>query len=400
MTASRSESVARRPDWYHDFVGAVRGWYATQDFVPLHEPKFWGNEKQYLAQTVDSTFVSSVGEFVDRFETAIAAYTGAGYAVATVNGTAALQIALVLAGVEEDDLVITQSLTFVGTCNAIAYCGAAPVFVDIDEATRGLSPEALAAYLEGFCEKRATGCFDKQTGRRVAACVPVHVFGHPVRIDVIQEICDEYGLKLVEDAAESLGSFYRGRHTGTFGALGILSFNGNKIVTTGGGGMILTGDPALAKKAKHLTTTAKVPHRWSYDHDRIGFNYRMPNLNAALGCAQMENLDRFVESKRNLAEFYRIWFRNSPAEWLSEPPDARSNYWLQGILVRDEAERDRFLEFTNGQGIMTRPAWVPMHRLPMFDKGKRLDLPVTESIAARIVNLPSSAVRRTDAREP
>jgi perosamine synthetase len=377
---------------FEDFVALVRGIYGTDGPVPLHRPVLGEREKACLCEAVDSSFVSSVGPEVDEFERRVADYTGCGHAVATVNGTAALHTALLLAGVRPEDEVITQALSFVATANAIRYCGAWPVFLDIEEKTLGLSPDALRHFLETRTELCGTERFDRITGRRIGACLPMHTLGHPARIDDLAEICRTHGLPLVEDAAEALGSWYQGRHAGTFGRLGVLSFNGNKIVTTGGGGMVLCDDPVLARRAKHLTTTAKSSHPWQYRHDEIGFNYRLPNLNAALGCAQMEQLPRFLESKRRVAERYAAWCAQRGIRSIGEPPATRSNFWLNGFWLDSESARDAFLSYTNNAGIMTRPLWVPLHRLPMYEACPREDLGVTELAASRIVNVPSSAL--------
>lgn len=375
---------------FDTLIRFIRDSYGTNDFIPLHAPVFRGNEKAYLAETIDSTFVSSVGAFVDRFEGEVAAYTGAERAVATVNGTAALHVALLLAGVRPGDLVVTQSLTFVATCNAIAYCSAEPAFVDVDRRTLGLSPQALADWLESSAALDAEGvCRHKADGRAIRACVPMHTFGHPVDLDALVKVCRQWNLALVEDAAESLGSFYRGRHTGTFGAVGTLSFNGNKIMTTGGGGMVLASGET-GRRAKHLTTTAKRQHAYEFIHDEVGFNYRMPNLNAALGCAQLEWLERFIEAKRALAARYATHLAGSDLEFVSEPADCRSNYWLNAVICRDREHRDALLAKTNDAGVMTRPAWQPMHRLPMYARCPRGPLDRTEWLEARLVNLPSS----------
>ncbi|MGZ5049774.1 MAG: LegC family aminotransferase [Methylobacter sp.] len=374
------------------FIRYVRELYRTDRPIPLHAPLFQGREKEYLLDAIDSTFVSSVGLYVDRFEQECAAYTGAKYAVATVNGTSALHVALLLAGVKRDEEVITQALTFVATCNAIHYCGAEPVFVDVDKATLGLSVQALADYLERNAETRDGEAWNIQTGKRIAACVPMHTFGHPADMLAIVEVCEKFRIPVVEDAAEALGSTLHGRHCGTFGRLGVLSFNGNKIMTTGGGGMILTDDEQLAKQAKHLTTTAKQPHAWQFMHDQIGFNYRMPNLNAALGVAQLECLPLFLDKKRELAVRYIDWCNRNDWQCVAEPEAARSNYWLNALVLEDEAERDAFLTATNEQGVMTRPVWEPMHRLPMYRHCQKDSLANTEWAAARVVNIPSSVI--------
>jgi aminotransferase in exopolysaccharide biosynthesis len=370
----------------------VREQYRTDEFIPLHAPVFPGREREYVLQTIDSTFVSSVGIFVDRFERDIAAYTGAKRAVATVNGTAALHAALLLAGVKAGELVVTQSLTFVATCNAIAYCHAEPAFVDVDRDTLGLSPTALEAWLDASARLDADGlCRLKQDGRVVRACLPMHTFGHPVHLDRLVEVCVRWNLALVEDAAESLGSLYHGKHTGTFGLLGTLSFNGNKILTTGGGGMILA-DEALGARAKHLTTTAKKPHPYEFVHDEVGYNYRLPNLNAALGCAQLEQLDRFVESKRALADRYAAHLAGSALEFVREPVGCRSNYWLNAVICDSREQRDALLKATNDKGVMTRPIWQLMTHLPIYQNCPRGDLATAEWLEARVVNLPSSVL--------
>ncbi len=371
-----------------DRFGAGEG-----DFVPLHAPTFSGNEKKYLDECIDSTFVSSVGAFVDRFERDIAEYTGARRAVVCVSGTNALHMALMLASVERDDEVLTQSLSFIATCNAISYIGAHPVFIDVDYDTMGLSPDALREWLEKHTVKDAGNVLrNKSTGRRVKSVVPMHTFGHPCRIDEIASICDEYCLELVEDAAESIGSFYKGKHTGTFGGIGAISFNGNKTITTGGGGMLLFNDEKLADLAKHLTTQAKVPSRWEFIHDHIGYNYRMPNINAALGCAQLEEISGFLASKRKTAEIYREFFASEPGgiKFMAEPTESVSNYWLNAIAFPTREERDRFLQYSNDHGVMTRPIWELMWRLPMFEHCERDSQTNTVLLADTIVNLPSS----------
>jgi len=364
--------------------------FKTHEFIPLHEPRFLGNEKVYLNECIESTFVSSVGKFVDMFEQKIAEFTGAKFAVATTNGTSALHISLLLSDVKPGDEVITQPLTFIATCNAISYCGAHPVFLDVDRDTMGLSPAVLEAFLQEQCKVLQKRCVNKTTGRTVKACVPMHTFGHPCRIDDIQEICDRWHIALVEDAAESLGSYYKGRHTGTFGRLGAISFNGNKIITSGGGGCIVTDDEALAKKAKHMTTTAKVPHRWEYAHDMVGYNYRMPNLNAALLVAQLEQLDGFLKDKRALAAEYQAFFDGGEIGFVNEPENAKSNYWLNAVLLKDKEEREAFLHFTNDNGVMTRPIWTLMNRLEMFQSCQCGDLKNSNYLEERVVNIPSS----------
>ncbi len=384
---------------YQSIIDFIRKTYITPtDFIPLHEPRFRGNEKKYLMECIDSTFVSSVGKFVDRFEKMVAEYTGAKYAVAAVNGTAALHIALLLSGVKQDDEVITQPLTFIATANAISYCGAKPLFIDVDKDTMGLSPAKLREYLEKYTyqveDSEGKHTHNLISHKPIRACVPMHTFGHPCRIDEIKKICDEYHITLIEDAAESLGSTYKGKHTGTFGKIGTLSFNGNKTITTGGGGMIITDDDELAKMAKHLTTQAKVPHKWNYEHDYIAYNYRLTNLAAALGVAQMEQLPGFMESKRALAEKYKAFFSgNEKIEFITEPENAQSNYWLNAIILKDRQQRDELLEQTNKAGIMTRPIWELMNRLPMFkDCQCGDDLNNSEWLADRVVNITSTVV--------
>jgi len=374
-------------------VNFIQGIYNTTEFLPLHEPRFVGNEKKYLNECIDSTFVSSVGKFVDQFEVEFAKKVGSKYAIATVNGTAALHVSLILAGVEKENEVITQPLTFIATCNAISYMGAKPVFVDVDLDTMGLSPSSLLGFLEENCEVVNKQCLNKTTNKIIKACVPMHTFGHPCRIDEIKTICDTWHITLVEDAAESLGSYYKDKHTGTFGKLGAFSFNGNKIITSGGGGVIVTDDEALAKKAKHLTTTAKIPHPYEYRHDMIGYNYRMPNLNAALLVAQMEQLDTFIKSKRDLASKYEEFFKNNEnINFIKEPKDSKSNYWLQAIILKDVAKRDEFLDYTNKNGIMTRPIWKLMNELEMFKNAQSTDLTNSKYLEERVVNISSSVV--------
>ncbi len=379
---------------YSQVTDFVHQLFGTEETVPLHAPLFIGNEKKYLNECIDTTFVSSVGKFVDRFEEEIAAYTGAKKAVVCVSGTNALHMAMMLVGVEREDEVLTQALTFIATCNAISYIGAHPVFIDVDMETLGLSPNAVKAWLEKNAELKNGICYNKRTGRRVKACVPMHTFGHPVKIDELVQICNEWHIELVEDAAESIGSLYKGKHTGTFGKVGAISFNGNKTITTGGGGMLLFQDEELGKLAKHLTTQAKVPHRWAFVHDHIGYNYRMPNINAALGCAQLENLERYVENKRETAQIYTDFFKNVPdITFFTEPESCRSNYWLNVVMLKDKAAQQEFLEYTNDHGVMTRPVWELMNRLEMFKHCENDGLKNTEWLADRIVNIPSS-VRR------
>lgn len=364
-----------------------------QEKVALHEPYFGGNEWKYVKECLDTGWVSSVGKYVDQFEQQLAEYTGVKKAVAVVNGTAALHIALKLAGVIKDDEVIVPTLTFIATTNAIAYCGGIPHFADSEERTLGLDPYKLDAYLQEISEVRKDGCFNKETGRRIKAVLPMHTFGHPVDLDPLVEVCQKFKLELIEDAAESLGSFYKGRHTGNWGKLSTLSFNGNKTITTGGGGAILTNDEELGKMAKHITTTAKLPHKWDFYHDQVGFNYRLPNINAALGCAQLEQLPGFLVQKRILAERYIERFSTMHGiKIFRETNFSKSNYWLNVLLLEDDHKqyRDTILEATNIAGIMTRPAWILMHKLSMFTSCPHMDLAVAENIEARLINIPSS----------
>lgn len=370
----------------------VRDYFGTNEFIPLHAPIFPGREKEYVADTIASTFVSSVGAYVDRFEKDMASFTGSPRAIATVNGTAALHIALKLAGVEAGDLVITQPLTFVATCNAVAYCNAEPVFVDVDPDTLGLSPAAMEQWLVENAQLDAEGvCRTKSDAKAIRACVPMHTFGHPADLDGLCKVAGRWNIHIVEDAAESLGSYYKGKHTGTFGSLGTLSFNGNKVMTTGGGGMILAGD-ALADRAKHLTTTAKQPHPYEYIHNEVGYNYRMPNLNAALGCAQLEQLESFVEAKRMLAAAYETFFKSDSVKFVKEPAECRSNYWLNAVICENKRQRDELLKTTNNEGVMTRPIWALMNYLAMYQNCRKGDLTNSEWFEARVVNLPSSVV--------
>jgi perosamine synthetase len=375
---------------FEPILDCIRQRFSTTGPIVLHEPCFKGEEKAYALECIDSTFVSSVGQYVDEFERRVADFVGSHYAVAVVNGTQALFVALRLIGARPQSEVITQSLSFVATANAIVNTGAQPVFVDVDLDTLGMSPRALAEFLKGNAERRGGQTVNIMTGLPIVGCVPMHTLGHPCRIDEIREVCDHYDIAVVEDAAESLGSYYKSQHTGTFGHLGIFSFNGNKIVTTGGGGMLVTDDQQLAQRAKHLTTTAKRPHRWEFVHDESGYNFRLPNLNAALGVAQMEQLDKFVANKRQLAEEYRAGFSGLGVPFFTEPSDAKSNYWLNALLLDDEKERDQFLRFSNDRQIMTRPLWRPMHKLDMYQDCQRGPLPHTEHLYARLVNIPSS----------
>lgn len=376
---------------YKNIVDFIHQLYQTDEFVPLHAPLFIGNEKKYMNECIDTTFVSSVGKFVDRFEEMVAAYTGAKKAVVCVSGTNALHMAMMLVGVQRDDEVLTQALTFIATCNAISYIGAHPVFIDVDRDTMGLSPGAMKAWLVKNAEIKNGQCYNKRTGRRVKACVPMHTFGHPTKLDELVALCHEYHIELVEDAAESMGSFYKGRHTGTFGRVSAISFNGNKTITTGGGGMLLFQDEELGNLAKHLTTQAKIPHRWNFVHDQIGYNYRMPNINAALGCAQMENLERYIENKRATANEYNNFFADIPnIDFFTEPIECRSNYWLNVVLLQDRRSQQDFLAFTNDHGVMTRPVWQLMNKLDMFKHCETDGLINTSWLEERIVNIPSS----------
>ncbi len=395
---------------YSKVIDFIKGVYGNQKFTPLAVPVFSGNEKKYLNECIDTTFVSSVGQFVDRFEEEIAKYTGAKKAVVCVSGTNALHMALLLAGVKRDDEVLTQSLTFIATCNALSYIGAYPVFIDVDLSTMGLSPDALKEWLHKNAEIRKNtriaellksydfayeedeyACYNKHTGRRIKACVPMHTFGHPVKIEEIVALCKEWHIELVEDAAESIGSLYKDQHTGTFGKIGALSFNGNKTITTGGGGMMLFNDEALGNYAKYVTTQAKIPHRWEFRHDHIGYNYRMPNINAALGCAQLENIETYVASKRKVAAEYEEYFKNIPdIDFFIDSPDTRSNYWLNVVILKDKDAQLEFLQQTNDNGVMTRPIWELMNRLPMFENCENDGLKNAIWLADRVVNIPSS----------
>ncbi|XGC82253.1 LegC family aminotransferase [Bdellovibrio bacteriovorus] len=378
---------------YNKLIQFIRDTYNTKEFIPLHVPTFTAHESDYVLETIKSTFVSSVGQFVDRFEGQMQTFTGTSRAVATVNGTAALHAALYMAGVRSGDLVITQALTFVATCNALFHMGAEPVFVDIDKETLGLSPEALANFLEEHAVLNSDGvAIEKKSGRKFAAVVPMHTFGHPVRLDEIEAVCKKWNIVLVEDAAESLGSYYKGKHTGTIGQFGALSFNGNKIITTGGGGMVLCKDPEEGKRTKHVTTTAKVPHSYEFYHDEPGFNYRLPNLNAALGCAQMEKLPLFIEQKRKLAKHYEQFFANSDLQFITEPSYAKSNYWLNAVVCPDKNARDEYLTQLNANGVMCRPVWQLMHTLPMYQHCMRDSLNASEAMAATLLNIPSTPV--------
>lgn len=371
-------------------ISFIQEAFETKEFIPLHEPRFRGNEKKYVLDTIDSTFVSSVGAYVDRFEEMMQGITGTKKAIALVNGTSALQVALRLVGVSAGDEVITQALTFVATANAIAYNGASPVFLDVDIDTMGLSPKAVESFLEEFGEQREDGCYNKSTGKKIAACLPMHTFGFPVHLDALVLICDKWNIPIVEDAAESLGSEYNGQQTGSFGKCGIFSFNGNKTVTSGGGGAIVTNDEALCVKAKYLTTTAKQPHPYEFFHDELGYNFRMPNLNAALACAQLEQLDSMLENKRELALLYKDFFYSLGINFRTELPDTKANYWLMCIEMENKEDRDLFLKETNSNKVMTRPIWQLMYRLPMYSMCQKDQQKNAELLEERIVNIPSS----------
>lgn len=375
-----------------DFNQFIRDIYHTTDFIPLHEPRFVGNEKKYVNDTIESTFVSSVGSYVNQFEGAITQYTGSRYAIATMNGTAALHMALLLAGIQSNHIVITQALTFVATCNALSYIGAEPVFVDVSMKTLGMCPKALAAYLEEYAYIGDDGySYSKSSNKKISAIVPMHTFGHPVELDELLEVAKKWNITVIEDAAESLGSLYKNQHTGTQSHLAAISFNGNKVITTGGGGMILCQNEDLAKKAKHLTTTAKLPHPYEFYHDENGYNYRLPNLNAALGVAQMENLKMFVEHKRSLAEQYKAFFlTQKDVKFVEEPENCHSNYWLNAIICQDKTHRDEVLTQTNQLQVMTRPIWTLMTKLPMYKKTQATDLSNSVWLEERVINIPSS----------
>lgn len=379
---------------YKNIVSFIRDMYKQPEgSISLHEPLFIGNERKYVMDAIDSTFVSSVGKYVEQFESMIRNYTGARYAIACVNGTSALHMSLLLAGVKRDELVITQPLSFIATCNTISYIGADPLFVDIDKKTLGLSAEKLKIFFKEKTEFKKNNCYHKASGKRIAACVPMHTFGHPAEIDTLVSLCEKYKIPVVEDAAESIGSKYKGKQTGTFGLIGTFSFNGNKTVTCGGGGCIITNDEYLAIQARHLTKQAKVSHRWEFVHDQIGYNYRMPNLNAALACAQMEQLDTFIANKRNTALAYQEFFSGTSISFVKEPVDSYSNYWLNAILLNDRVERDSFLKFTNDRKILTRPAWALMPHLEMFKNCISENIENAIYIENCLVNLPSSVIK-------
>ena len=375
---------------YNHIIDQIRELHNTrEDILPLHEPRFLGNERKYVMDCIDSTFVSSVGQYVIDFEEKIKAYTGAKYAIAVVNGTAALHLSLILAGVKSNDLVVTQALSFVATANAIKYTGATPYFTDVDRETLGMSPKALRKFLD-HVEVRNNIPYYIPTGQKVGAVVPMHTFGFPCEIDVIADLCSDYNIPLIEDAAESLGSIYKEKHTGTFGLLGAYSFNGNKTITSGAGGIIVTNDDTLGPLAKHLSTQAKQPHKWEYKHDMLGYNYRCPNLNAALACAQLEKLEDFIADKRELAGKYKVFFQSENIAFIEEPEHTRSNYWLNAILMESKEERDLFLQVTNEAGVMTRPVWALLHRLEYLKDSMYDSLENSLYIEDRLVNIPSS----------
>lgn len=372
-------------------IDFIKSQFIGQEFIPLHAPHFGGNEKKYLLETIDSTFVSSVGAFVNRFESMMQEITNAYKGIAVVNGTAGLQVALRLVGVNNGDEVITQGLTFVATANAIAYNNAFPIFLDVDIDTMGLSPVAVAEFLDEYAELRNGVCFNKKTNRKIAACMPMHTFGFPAHLDELLVICNNWNIPIVEDAAESLGSYYKGKHTGTLGKIGAFSFNGNKVVTSGGGGAIITNDEEMGNKAKYLTTTAKKPHPYEFYHDELGYNYRMPNLNAALACAQLEQLDSILADKRILANQYGSFFESQGINFRKELENTKANYWLMCIELENKKERDSFLKYSNENNVMTRPIWQLMHRLPMYNYCQRDEQKNALFLEERIVNIPSSA---------
>lgn len=372
-------------------VDFIKSQFKTEEFIPLHVPHFGGNEKKYLLETIDSTFVSSVGAFVDQFEILMQNITSAKKGIAVVNGTAGLQVALRLAGVAIGNEVLTQGLTFVATANAIAYNNAHPIFLDVDLDTMGLSPKAVEAFLDENAEMRKGFCFNKKTNRKIAACMPMHTFGFPVHLDELLMVCNKWNISVVEDAAESLGSFYKGKHTGTLGKLGAFSFNGNKVVTSGGGGAIITNNDEIGVQAKYLTTTAKKPHPFEFYHDELGYNYRMPNLNAALACAQLEQLDKLLENKRQLAAEYAAFFATQGINFRQELENTKVNYWLMCIELENKNDRDSFLKYSNANNVMSRPIWQLMHRLPMYENCQKDEQKNALFLEERIVNIPSSA---------
>jgi perosamine synthetase len=374
-----------------DIIAFIKSQFDNKEFIPLHEPRFFGNEKKYIIDTIDSTFVSSVGgSYVDMFESIISTIIESKKAVATVNGTSALQVALRLSGVNQGDEVITQALTFVATINAIIYNGASPIFIDVDVDTMGLSPIAVDIFLEKFGEMREGVCYNKKTNKKIAACMPMHTFGFPVHLRELIQVCKKWNIPLVEDAAEAIGSEYNSKPVGSFGRFGVFSFNGNKIVTSGGGGAIVTNDLELGSKAKHLTTTAKVPHPYEYVHDYIGYNFRMPNLNAALACAQLEQLEFFIEKKRDLAQEYKSYFGSQGIKFRTETPDTKSNYWLMCIELENRKDRDLFLKETNQAGVMTRPIWQLIFKSTLYSNFQKDEQKNALYLEDRIINIPSS----------
>lgn len=376
---------------FNGIVETIRRRFGQEGFIPLHAPYFGGKEREYLIECIDSTFVSSVGPFVDRFERDMCAITGAQFAIAAVNGTAALHMAMIVAGVERDDEVLSQALTFVATANAISYIGAKPVFLDVDKDTLGLSPQAVRQFLEKETfQNERNECINKRTGKRIKACVPMHTFGFPMKIHELLDLCNQYNIVLIEDAAESLGSFVGEQHTGTIGHIAAFSFNGNKTVTSGGGGAIVTNNETWAKRAKYLTTTAKVPHAWDFYHDEIGYNYRMPNINAALACAQLEQLPQILKNKRETASFYQEELTKQGVHVVTETPNTTANYWLNTIILNSKEERDAFLQFSNDKGVMTRPIWTLMNRLPAFQNSQTDSLENSIWLEERVINIPSS----------
>lgn len=375
---------------FNSVIRFIKDQYKTDNFIPLHVPQFAGNEKKYLLDTIDTTFVSSVGAYVDQFESMMQSVTQTKKAVAVVNGTAGIQVALRLVGVKAGDEVLTQALTFVATANAIAYQNATPIFLDVDLDTMGLSPKAVVVFLEEYGDLREDGCYNKKTGKKISACVPMHTFGFPVHLDELITVCNNWKIPVVEDAAESLGSEYKNKPTGSLGKVGVFSFNGNKIVTCGGGGTIVTNDISIGEKGKYLTTTAKIPHPYEYVHDKMGYNFRMPNLNAALACAQLEQLDGFLENKRTLATEYKSFFASNGIKFRTETPDTKANYWLMCVELENKEERNLFLETTNANAVMTRPIWQLMYRLPMYAHCQKDEQVNAEFLEERIVNIPSS----------
>ena len=378
---------------FEETVRFIRKIFNTEESIPLHAPVFIANEKKYLCEVIDSTFVSYIGEFVKRFEDEIAKFTGSKYAVATVNGTTALQVSLRVAGVKSGDEVLTQTLTFVATANAISHCNASPVFIDSEKFTMGMCPKKLDLFLKEKTRIRSDGfTYNKNTGKRIPVCVPVHTFGHPAQIEKLKHICDNYNIVIIEDAAESLGSYYKAKHTGTFGKAGILSFNGNKIITCGSGGMVITDDKDFAQMVKHLTTTAKEPHKWDFIHNEIAYNFRLTNVNAAIGVAQMEVLPFFIKKKRELFDQYRVFFNSIGIDIFEEKENYKSNYWFNSIFLNDRKERDGFLQYSNDNGIMTRPIWNLMHKLNIYKNCQTENVENAQWLEDRLVNIPSSVI--------